>query len=558
MSTDSITKIDQGFPKIKAPFINSDGTINQIWLQLLISLWNRTGLGPGVSTADAIAFATMQEDRLAIPKADFELVDGQSQQSVSSGLESLLGTAQANLSSGLESELGSAPWPGAGNLEALLFDNTGAYQAYDATLAALAAYNTNGLLTQTALDTFTGRTIVAGTGISVSNGDGVAGNPSISSTITQYTDEMAQDAVGAMIDGSLTYVDATPLLQRSALTGDVTASAGSNATTVANAVVTLAKLQNAAASSKLVGSGDTGVGASYSEISLGSGLAMTGTTLSATASGGTVTSVSVVTANGVSGSVATPTTTPAITLSLGAITPTSVAATGAVTGSNLSGTNTGDQTITLTGDVTGTGTGSFATTVAKIQTTTVSGTTGSGNVAFSASPTFTGTLNAAAGTFSGTVTPQALLDISGASAGQIKFPATQNASSNANTLDDYEEGTWTAVDNSGAGLTITNNGTLKYVTIGNQVFAYFDISYPSSVNTSNALIGGLPFTNSSGINEPVVVAYVGTGLRLEGLVKSTETQITWYIASTGGQATNATLTGAAITQIIGCCIYQKT
>lgn len=39
---------------------------------------------------------------------------------------------------------------------------------------------------------------------------------------------------------------------------------------------------------------------------------------------GTVTSVSVVTANGVSGSVATSTTTPAITLTLGAITPTSV------------------------------------------------------------------------------------------------------------------------------------------------------------------------------------------------------------------------------------------
>lgn len=59
---------------------------------------------------------------------------------------------------------------------------------------------------------------------------------------------------------------------------------------------------------------------------------------------GTVTSVSVTTAAGVSGSVATPTTTPAITITLGAITPTSVAASGAVTGSNLSGTNTGDQT----------------------------------------------------------------------------------------------------------------------------------------------------------------------------------------------------------------------
>lgn len=79
---------------------------------------------------------------------------------------------------------------------------------------------------------------------------------------------------------------------------------------------------------------------------------------------GTVTSVSVTTANGVSGSVATATSTPAITLTLGAITPTSVAASGTVTGSNLSGTNTGDQTITLTSDVTGSGTGSFATTIA--------------------------------------------------------------------------------------------------------------------------------------------------------------------------------------------------
>ena len=87
---------------------------------------------------------------------------------------------------------------------------------------------------------------------------------------------------------------------------------------------------------------------------------------SSPATNGTVTSVSVTSANGVSGTVATSTTTPAITLSLGAITPTSVAATGTVTGSNLSGTNTGDQTITLTGDVTGSGTGSFATTLATV------------------------------------------------------------------------------------------------------------------------------------------------------------------------------------------------
>lgn len=52
---------------------------------------------------------------------------------------------------------------------------------------------------------------------------------------------------------------------------------------------------------------------------------------------GTVTTVSVTTANGVSGSVSNATSTPAITITLGAITPSSVAATGAVSGSTLAG-----------------------------------------------------------------------------------------------------------------------------------------------------------------------------------------------------------------------------
>lgn len=53
-------------------------------------------------------------------------------------------------------------------------------QPADPTLTALAAFNTNGLLTQTAAGTFTGRTLT-GTGgrISVTNGNGVSGNPTV-------------------------------------------------------------------------------------------------------------------------------------------------------------------------------------------------------------------------------------------------------------------------------------------------------------------------------------------------------------------------------------------
>jgi hypothetical protein len=61
------------------------------------------------------------------------------------------------------------------------FSGIGTFQPLDSTLTALAAYNTNGLLTQTAADTFVGRTITGTSNeISVSNGDGVSGNPTLS------------------------------------------------------------------------------------------------------------------------------------------------------------------------------------------------------------------------------------------------------------------------------------------------------------------------------------------------------------------------------------------
>jgi hypothetical protein len=61
-------------------------------------------------------------------------------------------------------------------------------QNADATLTSLAAYNTNGLLTQIAPDTFAGRIITGAAGeITVVNGNGVAGNPVLSLTATGVT-----------------------------------------------------------------------------------------------------------------------------------------------------------------------------------------------------------------------------------------------------------------------------------------------------------------------------------------------------------------------------------
>jgi hypothetical protein len=55
-------------------------------------------------------------------------------------------------------------------------------QAYDADLSALAGLSTNGMIARTGAGTASVRTITAGAGISVANGDGVAGNPTITST----------------------------------------------------------------------------------------------------------------------------------------------------------------------------------------------------------------------------------------------------------------------------------------------------------------------------------------------------------------------------------------
>lgn len=92
--------------------------------------------------------------------------------------------------------------------------------------------------------------------------------------------------------GSTSIILVSGAFQRAALTGDVTASQNSNATTIAVNAVTFAKMQNIA-SKRLLGRAATGTG-SVQEITLGAGITLTDAgVLSATGLGGTVTSVGV-------------------------------------------------------------------------------------------------------------------------------------------------------------------------------------------------------------------------------------------------------------------------
>jgi hypothetical protein len=84
-----------------------------------------------------------------------------------------------------------------------------------------------------------------------------------------------------------------------------------------------------------------------------------------------------------------------------------------------------------------------------------------------------------------------------ASGSGITFPATQSASTDVNTLDDYEEGTWTPVLSFGGGsVAITYTFQTGYYTkIGNTVTVQYCIFLSNKgTSTGNCLISGLPFT----------------------------------------------------------------
>jgi hypothetical protein len=87
--------------------------------------------------------------------------------------------------------------------------------------------------------------------------------------------------------------------------------------------------------------------------------------------------------------------------------------------------------------------------------------------------------------------------------GQIKFPLTKNASADANTLDDYEEGTWTPSVTFGGGSTgVTYSARNGYYTkIGNLVYLTCLINLTSKGSSAGQFrIAGLPFTTTSSTN----------------------------------------------------------
>jgi hypothetical protein len=91
-----------------------------------------------------------------------------------------------------------------------------------------------------------------------------------------------------------------------------------------------------------------------------------------------------------------------------------------------------------------------------------------------------------------------------ASGAGITFPATQSASTNANTLDDYEEGTFTPtyLGETTAGTTTYTRQIGRYTKIGRLVYVMISINITNATGTGNAIIGGLPFATENESSVP--------------------------------------------------------
>jgi len=145
--------------------------------------------------------------------------------------------------------------------------------------------------------------------------------------------------------------------------------------------------------------------------------------------------------------------------------------------------------VAITGTMSASGATTLSTTLGVTGATTLSSTLAAGNT------TITGTLQVSTGAAVGGAT---------AGAGGLAFPATAVAVANANTLDDYEEGTWTP--SIGGTATYTTQSGI-YTRIGNQVTVGWEIDISVIGTGSATIMSGLPFTNRNGYYTAAPLSY---------------------------------------------------
>jgi hypothetical protein len=146
-------------------------------------------------------------------------------------------------------------------------------------------------------------------------------------------------------------------------------------------------------------------------------------------------------------------------------------------------------------------------------------------------------------------TTLALEGATSASGTGIAFPATQSASSDANTLDDYEEGTWTP---SLGGNTTYTWQIGRYTKTGRFIFLYFDFSVATLGTGGTTTVSGVPFVTAN-INANAammgLVSYfssLATNAVWLGCYISNNSSAITFTGSTGTASATTTLNGFAV------------
>ena len=149
--------------------------------------------------------------------------------------------------------------------------------------------------------------------------------------------------------------------------------------------------------------------------------------------------------------------------------------------------------------------------------------------------------------FGGSVSTTTGMAVGGATPGTggLAFPATAVAVADANTLDDYEEGSFTPAAN----VVTYSAATGRYTKIGNVVTIIFSITFPATADTADAQITNLPFTVSTGSS----VALSGYTTDVNGQATNGSTILRFIKADGSAYKTNASLS----TQVLfGTLVYR--
>jgi hypothetical protein len=140
----------------------------------------------------------------------------------------------------------------------------------------------------------------------------------------------------------------------------------------------------------------------------------------------------------------------------------------------------------------------------------------------------------------------------------ITFPATQSASTDVNTLDDYEEGTFTptviGTTTAGTGTYSANSQIGRYTKIGNRVYFNIYLAWTAHTGTGNMRISGLPFTSIATTNTFNAVSTWNANIALTALnlltayvnVNATTVELRQYPTGGGADAAIPIDTAASI------------